>query len=297
MWVGILSSHLATWPWEHTFTSLDLPTVLCKMGNKPVFCMDSTLAPAWHEAGNPCQSTPLPWHPYPYWIFQAASESSKERPSSQLYCWGWGLGMDKDLLRLQTSDSTAEGLGLIPSLSTGLCAQGQGAERKKIKPQDQNPRPPSHFPALESEWVHSGIAKNVSCILEWFHLISQILGISLAECPLWRTPHFLEVEAMRKQSVSTLLVPWSQQVLLLPWSHLQIKLIQKTAPLHWLHAELAPALFEVFKATLNTSLHPLPGPWCLHRAAAQGSGLKLALRVVQGKENPADSAEIHGIGG
>ena len=54
--------------------------------------------------------------------------------------------MDEDLLRLQTSDSTAECLGLIPSLSTSLRAQGQGAERKKIKPKDQNPRPPSNFP-------------------------------------------------------------------------------------------------------------------------------------------------------
>ena len=204
--------------------------------------------------------------------------------------------MDKDLLRLQTGDSTAEGLGLIPLLSTRLRAQGQGAERKKIKPKDQNSRPPSHFPALGSEWAHSSIAKNGSCILEWFHLISQILWISLAECPLGRTPHFLEVEAMRKQCVSTSLVPWSQQTFLPPWSHLQIQLLQKTAPLHWLHAELAPALFEVFNATFNTSLHPLPGPWCLHRAAAQGLGLKLALCIVQGKENPADSAESHGIG-
>ena len=258
--------------------------------------MESTLAPAWHEAGNPCQSTLLSWHPYPYWIFQAPSEAGKERPSSQLYCWGWGLGVDKDLLRLQTGDSTAEGLGLIPLLSTRLCAQGQGAERKKIKPKDQNSRPPSHFPALGSEWAHSSIAKSVSCNLEWFHLISQILWISLAECPLGRTPHFLEVEAMRKQCVSTSLVPWSQQTFLPPWSHLQIQLLQKTAPLHWLCAELAPALFEVFNATFNTSLHPLPGPWCLHRAAAQGLGLKLALCIVQGKENPADSAESHGIG-
>lgn len=151
MGVGILSSHLATWPWEHSFTSLSLPILLCKTGNKPVLCTESTLAPAWHEAGNPCQSTLLSWHPYPYWIFQAPSEASKERPSSQLYCWGWGLGMDEDLLRLQTSDSTAESLGLIPSLSTSLRAQGQGAERKKIKPKDQNPRPPSNFPALGSE--------------------------------------------------------------------------------------------------------------------------------------------------
>lgn len=65
---------------------------------------------------------------------------------------------------------------------------------------------------------------------------------------------------MRKQCVSTSSVPWSQQTFLPPWSHLQIKLLQKTAPLHWLQAELAPALFEVFKATLNTSLCPLPEP-------------------------------------
>lgn len=42
-----------------------------------------------------------------------------------------------------------------------------------------------------------------------------------------------------------------------PWSHWQIKALQKTAPLCQLRAELALALFEVFKATLKHIIYIL----------------------------------------
>lgn len=110
--------------------------------------MESTLAPAWHEAGNPCQSTLLSWHPYPYWIFQAPSEAGKEDPPPNFTVGDEGLEWIRICSGYKQVTVQQRVLGSSPYCPQGFVLRAREQRERKSSPKIKT----QGLPAISQLW-------------------------------------------------------------------------------------------------------------------------------------------------